>query len=404
MRPLVTAVLLAAAAAAGAEATFETALDMPVEAVLPPALLHSPHYSIEPEVNARENFYHFSVTTDSATYEVTSVAMLRKRLYEIATIAEVEPRLADKPASFDRTPGGRRGVSSERVVDIFADPVGTTSQLLGNLQYNVEQTFDETSEEADRPARGPGVRDLDPSPHKRSAAAQLGVDVYSSNVRLQQLLTSVAELRSAGKTRTSFSPFIRNVYAEPSFGSGVFDARLESTIKNTGGPDLNAEIDGMMEELGVPRPTRIAFLTHPAYTPRTRLYFAGYASLMSDVRHLDYLFEAATAARTDADALAYVSYARMLAFYHLQGGRLAEVITQARFPTLATRDGDAVLALPLDYLAWTETVARAADTLHALRTELELDDFVVLLAGTPTLRAADELERRAVTLRPHYSY
>ncbi len=46
---------------------------------------------------------------------------------------------------------------------------------------------------------GRSEQDLDPGPHKRSAAAQLGVDVYSSNQQLQQLLNAVAQGTQRGQ-------------------------------------------------------------------------------------------------------------------------------------------------------------------------------------------------------------
>ena len=71
-----------------ADPDYETVGPIEVETVLPPALLHAAAYSINAEVVAEDNFYHFSITSDYATYKVASVAMLRQRLFEIATIAE----------------------------------------------------------------------------------------------------------------------------------------------------------------------------------------------------------------------------------------------------------------------------------------------------------------------------
>lgn len=387
-----------------AAAGFEEPDTVPVESVLPPKFLHSAHYAIEPDVRADDNFYRFVVTTDDGNYHVTSLAMLRVRLFEIVTAAEVAPRIGAKRATLDRSPGGRRGVESEYVLDIFTDPVGTAAQLLSNIEYNVEQTFEGDDDDTqDRSPRSAAV-DLNPSPHKRSAAAQLRVDVYSSNPQLQKILNAVADARSAGKTASSISPLITDPYAVRPFGSGLLNTQLDSYLKNTSSEDLHAEIDGTMQALGVSADLRITFLTHPAYTPRTRLYFTTYTELLKPVEHLDWLFKAATNAATEADAMAYVNYARMLAFAQLNSGKLTEVITDARFPTLATSDGNAVLALPLDFLAWTRDVAAAADALRQIREGRGLKRFIVLLAGTPTTRAQAELALRQVDIRTRYSF
>ena len=104
------------------------------------------------------------------------------------------------------------------------------------------------------------------------------------------------------------------------------------------------------------------------------------------------------------DALAYVNYLRMLAFYQLRSGDLVEVVTESRFPTLATSSRKAVLALPLDYLAWTESVSQAAVALQELRASKALESLTVLLAGSPTERARAELADRGVKVRARYSF
>ncbi len=372
--------------------------------IVPQRFVRSAHFELAPAARARDNFYRFTVATDELTYEVTSLAMLRVRLHEIATIAEVTPRLGKSNITLDRSPGGRRGVGSDRVVDILADPVGTASQLLGNIQYNVEQTFGERDQADTQTPAAQAGRDLNPGPHKRSAAAQLGVDVYSTNPALQRLLGAVADARSAGKTASSFSPLVRNVYAADPFGSGALDARLDSEVKNLPAEELHARVDAALARLGIAPALRIALLTHPAYSPRTRLTLTAYLDILQDVAGLARIVAAAGTAETEADALAYVGYARMLAFNQLNGGGLVEVVTETRFPTLATAGGDAVLALPLDYLAWTPAVEAAADSLDALREERGLATFAVLLAGAPTERAAAALAERGVEVRPHYSF
>ena len=112
----------------------------------------------------------------------------------------------------------------------------------------------------------------------------------------------------------------------------------------------------------------------------------------------------AAAAVTEADALAYVDYARMLAYYQINGGGLVRVVTASRYPTLANAGNAAVLALPVDYLAWTAGVAAAAEILREIREREGFDEFLLLLAGRPTERAARELAGRRVEVRADYSF
>lgn len=381
---------------------FDVPEPVAVADLLPSAMLRSEHYSLAPYAKPKNNFYTFEINTDEATYEVSSIAMLRVRLHEINTVAAMNFRLAEKSLRSERDPGGRRGVGSERVVDILADPIGTAATLAGNLQYNVEQTLSGASN-SPATATTVGERDLNPGPHKRAAAAQLNVDVYSTNPHLQALLTTLEAERSAGNTSVSISPLIQGAPSK-SFGSGLLDQRVHSQLKNNAGEAVNAAVAQTLASMGISESLRIRFLTHPAYSPRTRLYVASYLELIAPLKNIDRIMQGGNLAATESDALAFVGYLRMLAFYQLQHGALESVQTQSTYPTLRTLDGNAVMALPLDYLEWSETVADAAASLVEFRRDNTLNLFSLLLAGRVSELARTELEARGIRIIEHYSF
>ncbi len=71
---------------------------------------------------------------------------------------------------------------------------------------------------------------------------------------------------------------------------------------------------------------------------------------------------------------------------------------------LASSDGNAVLALPLDYLAWSASVEKAATALRGIRENHALERFIVLLPARPASPPERELALRKVELRQAYSY
>ena len=125
--------LSTACAANGAPDPFEEYLAVPIEQVLPANLLRSADFSLGTHARADDGFYRFTVATEHGHYDVTSLAMLRRRLHEIVTIAQWHPVAGERHAEWERKPGGRRGVGSADVVDILADPVTTAAHLLDNL-------------------------------------------------------------------------------------------------------------------------------------------------------------------------------------------------------------------------------------------------------------------------------
>lgn len=384
-----------------------TTNESPVRArdVLPPEFFRSVHYEIAEEVTRSRFFYHFRVTSDFGTYEIASLPMLRVRLHEIITLAEVDPAPNKWSGSLDRSPPGRRGVGGESVADIFSDPLGTAGTLLGNLAYNLEETLIDPDREQPATASGSdGGFIVDPGPHKRSAAAQLDVDVYSSNAALQALLDTLAKARSAGKMRGPIAPTQALNLGPVAFGSGVFDERLRSILKNKSAAEINADVDQRLAAAGVSETPRTAFLANRNYTPRTRLYFARYLGLLKQAQGAEHIVRSANSASTEADARAFVNLARMSAFYELTGTSIDRVIAHHNYPVMVTDAGALVLALPVDHYSWTDENAALVASLEPLVSAAGAVAMTVLIAGDVTPEAKTQFAAREITLRERYSF
>ena len=399
---------IAAAAALALSASAETTPSgTTVEArdILPPVYFRTVHYDIEDEVTRLPFFYEFTVTSDFGTYRISSLAMLDIRLHEILTLAEIAPQLRGKNLSIDRAPGGRRGVGGDSVADIISDPLGTAGALIENLRTNFEETFIDPFEDQRQAIDEPiDAFEVDPGPHKRSAAAQIGVDVYSSNAELQRALDALADARSAGRLRQSVAPTQTLLVSPKPFGSGVLDARLRSKLKNLSAAEINAEVDRRLETLGVDHGTRIGLLTHQSYSPRTRLYLSAYLGQLKAAAGVHQIAAAATDATTEADAVAFVNLARMAAFYRLSGHSLARVELENDFPVFATAQNELVLALPVDHFSWTDANASLVARLERLASERGDRSVVILVSGHGDEAARNALAARGIALRERYSF
>ncbi len=373
--------------------------------VLPPEFFRSVHYEIAEEVTRSRFFYHFRVTSDYGIYDIASLPMLRVRLHEIMTLAEVEPALNKSSAALKRAPAGRRGVGGDSVADIFSDPLGTAGTLLGNLAYNLEETLIEPDRnEPAATAESDGGFMVDPGPHKRSAAAQLDVDVYSSNAALQELLDTLAQARSAGKLRGPIAPTQTLRVGPVAFGSGVFDERLRSLLKNKPAAEINGSVDQRLAAAGVSTTQRTAFLANRNYTPRTRLYFARYLGLLKQATGIENIVRSANSASAEADARAFVNLARMIAYHQLTGSHIERIATHRNYPVVLTDTGMLVLALPVDHFSWTDGNATLVASLDEFVAAEDAEAATILLAGKATPEAATQLEARGIGLREQYSF
>ncbi len=376
-----------------------------VREVLPDAYFRSVYYEIDDDVERSDYFYRFRVVSDFGYFDVASLSMLQIRLYEILTISEVMPQLRRSGFSLDRAPPGRRGVSGEAVADILSNPLGTAGQLLGNLRYNLEETFVERSAAENRDlVELKKAATNDPGPHKRSAAAQLGVDVYSSNRRLQGVLDILAEARSSGKLRQSVAPAQTQLISPPPFGSGALDARLRSQLKNSSAAEINEYVDARLQSFNVGAADRIGLLTHQSYTPRSRLYLSAYLAQFAKAKDLHNMVRAAVSATTETDALAFTNLTRMAAFLHLNGNRIRQIIMRHNFPILLTVDNELVLALPVDYFDWSDNSAGLVQELEELAQAESAVAVSIVIAGSVSDGAKTELDARKIQIQEHYSF
>jgi hypothetical protein len=373
--------------------------------VLPPEFFRSVHYEIDDNVTRSRFFYHFRVSSDFGTYSIASLPMLRVRLHEIMTLAEVSQPASTSSASLDRSPPGRRGVGGDSVAEIFADPLGTASTLLGNLAYNLEETLADPDRirTTAAPADDRGFN-VDPGPHKRSAAAQLDVDVYSSNPALQTLLDSLARARSAGKMRGPIAPTQALPVGPVAFGSGVLDERLRSILKNQSAAEINANVEQRLAAAGVSAAARTAFLANRNYTPRTRLYFARYLALMKQATGIEHIVHSANSASTEADAHAFVDLARMAAYYELTGSHIVQVIAHRNFPVMLSDAGVLVVALPIDHFSWTDDNAALVASLDSFIAAQSPVSTTILVSGGVTDAAKTQFAARNIRLRERYSF
>ncbi len=389
----------------GAAETTTDELAVKARDVLPSEFFRSVHYDIDEQVTRSRFFYHFTVNSDFGTYSIASLPMLRVRLHEIMTLAEVDHPATKSAAAHNRSPAGRRGVGGDSVAEIFADPLGTAGTLLGNLAYNLEETLAE-------PDRNPNVAapadsrgySVDPGPHKRSAAAQLDVDVYSSNPALQNLLDALARARSAGKMRGPVAPTQTLQVGPVAFGSGVLDERLRSILKNKSAAEINADVDGRLAAAGVSTAQRTVFLANRNFTPRTRLYFTRYLGLLKQAQGVEHIVQSASSATTETDVRTFVNLARMAAFYELTTSHIVRVIGHHNYPVMLTDAGVLVVALPVDHFSWTDGNAALIASLDSFITTTDAVSTTVLVAGDVTETVKTQFATRGIRLRERYSF
>ena len=169
--------------------------------VLSPKELSSAYHRVD-AVEFEDGFYKFQLESDIGEFELKSLAVLKKRLNEIKILSQAIIQYENQNEEFSDELRSQLSLSSDSADDFITSPFKTARNLAGQLGNNLDATLD---------GEDPFVRDQlnkyslrepnDPTVarHKRNAAFQLGLDMYTSNYKVQSFLNTVAKARASGK-------------------------------------------------------------------------------------------------------------------------------------------------------------------------------------------------------------
>lgn len=400
----VLAALLATALATvshAGQARYETLHAARASEILPAPLVQSIHHRLREQVGFDGTHFVFDVESQFGVERVHSVPLLRLRLHEIHTMAQALTQFDADDEALARALRGRRGVGADSVVDILTDPVGTASQLASNLGDNLERTLSGAylapdAHEAGAQAQGPRA---DPGPYKRGVAAQLGLDVYSSNAAVQAFLDRVAAARASGRLGGSIATIAPAGRQGPIQRREVDDLRFDAQLRRHTPAELRDLQARALAQAGVDAAIAQRFLGNPVLSPRHRTYLTGYLQLLAGVGNRGALIAAAASAGSEAEALGYQALARMLVHEHRDGAGLVRLDGDAPLPAALTGDGALLLLAPVDHVIWNADTEAVITALLARTAALGARGATLAITGTFSARARAAMEARGVRWR-----
>ena len=379
------------------------AAEVPVADLVPAGWRHSIHHDVDSHASLDGDHLVFGLDSATGHREVRSLALLGIRVHEARTMAEAAAQFEREQQDIGAAIAGQRGVGSDSVLDLLTQPLQTAVQLADNLGSNLESTL-----EGDYLEKLPGSDTVDGitgdpqlAPFKRSVAAQLNLDVYSSNAAVQAFLDRLATLRAAGKLRQVIATVGTDGDGGPLRPRDVETAQFEALIKNNEAGELARLQRRSLTAVGIEAELVDAFLRHPHYSPRHRTYITGYLELLRAVDRRGELLRSALTADTEADALAHQTLARLAVEVHRGGTRLAAFTAGGVVPTAVSTDGNVLYFIPVDYVMWGEA---SAATVQALIEDGGDTAPFIVIAGrfSDTARAA--LADQGIPVREGFRY
>jgi len=383
------------------DARYETLSAARASEILPAPLVQSIHHRLREQVGFDGTHFVFDVESQFGIERVHSVPLLRLRLHEIHTMAQALTQFDADDQALARALRGRRGVGADSVVDILTDPVGTASQLASNLGDNLERTLSGAYLAPDAPdavAQVQGPR-TDPGPYKRSVAAQLGLDVYSSDAAVQAFLDRVAAARASGRLGASIATIAPTGRQGPIRRREVDDLRFDAQLRRHTPAELRDLQARALAQAGVDAAIAQRFLGNPALSPRHRTYLSGYLQLLAGVGNRGALIAAAAGAGSEAEALGYQALARMLVHEHRDGAGLVRLDGDGPLPAALTGDGALLLLAPVDHVIWNADTEAVITALLARSAAIGARGAILAITGSFSARARAAMEARGVRWR-----
>jgi hypothetical protein len=399
---------LALATISLAQGDFEGPTTFKASAVLPPALLKGPHFTVADTVKTEGYFHEFQIASDYGALTAEGRSLLERRVREVESLARLDE--VSKSGVFLQAAGNSVLNVGKGVASVITKPeetvkgMGTGMKRFGTNLGRKAKRGAESAEDvvkSDDTKKDPQAADksttdkaadagtgatksvLGVNKAMRRWAQKVAADPYTTNPVLRKALEDVAEIDAAGGIAAKIVvPIPMVVGTTASVGGLVWGKDPEELLK------INEQ---RLSEMGTDPKVAKEFFKNKALTPtyQTRLIAALHAVKVKGCA--DYV-DTASDSETERDAMFYVESVEMLQRLHAKTPVVA-LLPDSKALVAKGKDGQAIVLLAVDWAPWSaafqkgalEIQKRAKEELGATRVEL-------LLTGRASVRAKQELK------------
>jgi hypothetical protein len=404
---LVAMTLLASSGAfapgAFAESGFEEPPVLKASDLAPPTMLKGPRFTVHDRAPVVNLLPRFVVRSDFGVFEAHGRDMLAIRVVEVGALDELEK--TSKTGEFVKAAGNAAARPVKAAANMVMNPVETVKgapAAIGRFFDRVElgakhiagatksegSTADKTVAVTKR-VGGVTADVLGYEQERRALAKRLGVDPYTTNHVLSEKMNDMAWVAFSGRVGLNTViavavPFSMAISATSITNDMVWDMKPADLL------NLNEK---KLKDMGVSEDRVAAMIKNPWYSITALTSLVNSLESLSGVKGRDQVVAFAAAIGTEDRARLAVEAVAMLTRYHATVEPLVQV--SAPGPIVArTKAGALLVPAPLDYVPWTEQVAKFAG-----RPELKAKERTVWLTGFLSPRAKREFAAAGWTVR-----
>ena len=383
--------LTVALAAIVAAADYEKPPILSAKDIVPSAILAGKGYTIDDKVPTDGLLGRYTIRSAAGTFPAHGLEMLAVRVTELPAIQHL------KGVSHSKVFLMAARNAAEKPVKAAVNMVTHPKETVQGLPAGVGRFFDRVQSGANRLAEaassgsgdgragallkggGTAARDaLGYEQERRSLAKELKVDPYTSNPVLAKQLDDVAWASFSGRLGTNV---VMSVVVPASIAISATNF-TNDLVWDTPRGDLIVRNETALKDLQVPAAAARAFMKNAAIPLSVKTDLVQGLEKLGEVKGRAKVVALAATARSEEQARFLATAVRLLGKAHA----LDEVTATG---TIIGREkgGGIVVPAPVDYVSWTERVARFAN-----RDDLKASERSIWLTGELSPRARREFE------------
>lgn len=411
MTALATATMLMVAGAltaVHAQSAFEAEPVFRAKDLVAPEMLKGPDHTVDDQVPVRGFFYRFTIRSTFGTFEAGGIHMLQIRVREVYALRQLDDM--SKTKQFAEAAGKAivRPITSTANLIIhpvdsvkgFPDGVGRLfdriklgTEAITSSAPGPDKSAGEKTEDFAKRVGGITVDALGYEKERRDLAKSVQVDPYTTNEVLSKKLDDMAWVAFSGRfgIQTAVSVFVP--YSMALSAVTITD----STIYDTPTADvINSDI-ASFAGTGASDAQVKALMRNQQYGLSVLTAIARGLQRLKGVQGLASVVDFAAAAQTQDETRFVAGAVNMLARHHETVAPLAQVMAPG--PIIGrTAGGALVVPAPVDYIAWTERVARISQ-----RDDLKTAGPTAWVSGRVSPRALKEVTARGWKVTESFS-
>jgi hypothetical protein len=378
-----------------AQQAYEAPPILAASRILPPELVSGPNFRVQERVTNDGYLNTYHIDSKFGTFTAISTAMLRKRIGEINAMVMMEKVQSSREYIDSIKEAGLDAMTS--AMSLVTSPVKTVSGAVQGLGAAFERVGGSLFGAKRSQSEDARIKDaIGFSTTKREYAYQFGVDVYSDNQKMQDMLNRISWAGYAGSLTWSAA-----MAAVPG-GAGIAmtvigtNKVLNQVFQNTPPVELRKMNTEKLNAMGVNPEITDTFINNTIFSPREQTLLVHALSEMNGVADRGALVRLALPSQNPTVAFFRQRQAQMYAGYNKSVTPLQGFISLGQFAAARTVNGALVFNVPLDYLVWTEPMAQLLTGASQLVNEAlpGIKEKQLWIGGTLSARARREIESR----------